>query len=41
VRAVDNGAIGRVLRALRRLHREAEGRAPFVFVSERGSPMSV
>src|SRR6516162_7383060 len=32
---------GRELRALRRLHREAEGRSPFVFVSERGSPMTV
>jgi site-specific recombinase XerD len=29
------------LRALRRLHREAEGRSPFLFVSERGSPMTV
>src|SRR6516165_5976635 len=27
---------GRELRALRRLHRETEGRSPFVFVSERG-----
>jgi type 1 fimbriae regulatory protein FimB/type 1 fimbriae regulatory protein FimE len=32
---------GRELRALRRLHREAEGHSPFVFVSERGSPMTV
>src|SRR5215471_13234433 len=32
---------GRELRALRRLHREAEGQSPFVFVSERGSPMTV
>jgi len=32
---------GRELRALRRLHREVEGRSPFVFVSERGSPMTV
>jgi type 1 fimbriae regulatory protein FimB/type 1 fimbriae regulatory protein FimE len=32
---------GRELRALRRLHREAEGRSPFLFVSERGSPMIV
>jgi integrase len=32
---------GRELRALRRLHREAEGRSPFVFVSERGTPMTV
>jgi type 1 fimbriae regulatory protein FimB/type 1 fimbriae regulatory protein FimE len=32
---------GRELRALRRLHREAEGKSPFVFVSERGSPMTV
>ena len=31
---------GRELRALRRLHREAEGRSPFLFVSERGSPMT-
>ena len=31
---------GRELRALRRLHREAEGHSPFVFVSERGSPMT-
>ena len=31
---------GRELRALRRLHRETEGRSPFVFVSERGSPMT-
>jgi type 1 fimbriae regulatory protein FimB/type 1 fimbriae regulatory protein FimE len=26
---------------LRRLHREAEARSPFLFVSERGSPMTV
>jgi type 1 fimbriae regulatory protein FimB/type 1 fimbriae regulatory protein FimE len=32
---------GRELRALRRLQREAEGRSPFLFVSERGSPMTV
>src|SRR5215475_4682454 len=32
---------GRELRALRRLHREAEGRSPFLFLSERGSPMTV
>src|SRR4029077_12713937 len=32
---------GRELRALRRLHREAEGQSPFVFVSERGTPMTV
>src|SRR5262252_2646771 len=32
---------GRELRALRRLHREAEDRSPFLFVSERGSPMTV
>jgi hypothetical protein len=32
---------GRELRALRRLHREAEGRSPFLFVSERGAPMTV
>jgi integrase len=32
---------GRELQALRRLHREAEGRSPFLFVSERGSPMTV
>jgi integrase len=32
---------GRELRALRRLHREAEGQSPFLFVSERGSPMTV
>ena len=32
---------GRELRALRRLHREAESRSPFLFVSERGSPMTV
>src|SRR5262249_13802935 len=32
---------GRELRALRKLHREAEGRSPFLFVSERGSTMNV
>jgi type 1 fimbriae regulatory protein FimB/type 1 fimbriae regulatory protein FimE len=32
---------GRELRALRRLHRENEGQSPFLFVSERGSPMTV
>jgi integrase len=32
---------GRELRALRRLHREAEGKSPFLFVSERGAPMTV
>src|SRR5262249_2350120 len=32
---------GRELRALRRLHREAESRSPFLFMSERGSPMTV
>src|SRR5262245_13420033 len=32
---------GRELRALRRLHREAEGQSPFLFMSERGSPMTV
>ena len=32
---------GRELRALRRLHREAEGKSPFVFVSKRSSPMTV
>jgi type 1 fimbriae regulatory protein FimB/type 1 fimbriae regulatory protein FimE len=32
---------GRELRALRRLQREAEGESPFLFVSERGSPMTV
>jgi len=32
---------GRELRALRRLHREAEGKSPFLFLSERGSPMTV
>ena len=32
---------GRELRALRRLQREAEGQSPFLFVSERGSPMTV
>ena len=26
---------------MRRLHRDAEGRSPFLFVSERGSPMTV
>ena len=31
---------GRELRALRKLHREAEGRSRFLFVSERGSPSS-
>jgi type 1 fimbriae regulatory protein FimB/type 1 fimbriae regulatory protein FimE len=31
----------RELRALRQLHREAEGRSPFLFVSERGAPMTV
>ena len=31
-------AFGRELRALRRLHREGDGRSPFV--SERGSPMT-
>jgi len=31
----------RELRALRRLHREAEGKSPFVFVSKCGSPMTV
>src|SRR5262245_33513115 len=30
----------RELRALRRLHREAEGKSPFLFLSERGSPMT-
>jgi hypothetical protein len=28
-------------RELRRLHREAERQSPFLFVSERGSPMTV
>jgi len=32
---------GRELRALRRLHREAESQSPFLFMSERGSPMTV
>jgi type 1 fimbriae regulatory protein FimB/type 1 fimbriae regulatory protein FimE len=32
---------GRELRALRRLHREAQGKSAFLFVSERGSPMTV
>jgi type 1 fimbriae regulatory protein FimB/type 1 fimbriae regulatory protein FimE len=32
---------GRELRALRRLLREAVTKSPFVFVSERGSPMTV
>jgi integrase len=32
---------GRELRALRRLHREGEGQSPFLFVSERSSPMTV
>src|SRR6516162_8075568 len=32
---------GRELRALRRLHREAAGKFSFLFVSERGSPMTV
>jgi type 1 fimbriae regulatory protein FimB/type 1 fimbriae regulatory protein FimE len=32
---------GRELRVLRRLHREAEGRSPFLFVSQRGAPMTV
>jgi integrase len=32
---------GRELRALRRLHREGEGRSPFLFLSERGAPMAV
>jgi type 1 fimbriae regulatory protein FimB/type 1 fimbriae regulatory protein FimE len=31
---------GRELRALRRLQREAEGKSPFVFVTERGGPMT-
>ena len=31
---------GRELRALRRLHRETDGKSPFLFVSERGSPMT-
>jgi integrase len=46
VTRVKNGAqathplTGRELRALRRLHREAESQSPFLFVSERGSPMT-
>jgi type 1 fimbriae regulatory protein FimB/type 1 fimbriae regulatory protein FimE len=32
---------GRELRALRRLHRDGEGKSSFLFVSERGSPMTV
>src|SRR5215831_18400231 len=32
---------GRELRALRRLQRETESKSPFIFVSERGSPMTV
>src|SRR5262249_22131331 len=32
---------GRELRALRRLHRETENKSPFLFLSERGSPMTV
>src|SRR6516162_609920 len=32
---------GRELRALRRLHRETESKSPFLFLSERGSPMTV
>jgi len=32
---------GRELRALRRLQRETESKSPFLFVSERGSPMTV
>src|SRR5258707_6423638 len=32
---------GRELRALRRLHRESEGQSPFLFMSERNSPMTV
>jgi integrase len=32
---------GKELRALRRLHRENEGQSPFLFLSERGSPMTV
>src|SRR5262245_19677093 len=31
---------GREMRALRRLHREAEGKSPFLFLSERGVPMT-
>jgi integrase len=47
VTRVKNGApsthplTGRELRALRRLHREQEGKSAFLFVSERGSPMTV
>jgi type 1 fimbriae regulatory protein FimB/type 1 fimbriae regulatory protein FimE len=32
---------GRELRALRRLQRETESKSPFIFISERGSPMTV
>ncbi len=32
---------GKEMRALRRLQREAETRSPYVFVSERGAPLSV
>src|SRR5262249_5457532 len=32
---------GRELRALRRLYRETESKSPFLFLSERGSPMTV
>jgi len=32
---------GRELRALRRLYRETENKSPFLFLSERGSPMTV
>jgi integrase len=32
---------GKEMRALRRLHREAETPSPYVFVSERGAPLSV
>ena len=32
---------GREVRALRRLHRETESKSPFLFLSERGSPMTV
>ena len=32
---------GRELRVLRRLHRETESKSPFLFLSERGSPMTV
>ena len=31
---------GRELRALRRLYRETENKSPFLFLSERGSPMT-